>query len=278
MTNKDIMQASLLDILFEHRNKEYGAYELRKTYDRRLLIALGVGLSTIGLFLLLTFIGRKEQQEVRNVPGKDAIVVREYKIPEVKRVEPVKPKATAAVKKKTLIKTAQVKLTSKIDIKKDELVKTPLPSIEDIAGKKIGDETISGIPDDGTVKIPGPIDTGNGNGTGTGALHEPPPVFIPQERSAEFPGGPNALQQFLSRHLRTPDDMEPGELITVKIRFQVDKNGAVNTFQIINSGGAEFDNEVVRVFKKMPAWMPAMQNGVNVQVNYMIPVTFVGPE
>lgn len=270
------MQASLLDILFEHRNKEYGAYELRKTYDRRLLIALGAGLSTIGLFLLLTFVGRKEQQEARNVPVKDAIVVREYKIPEVKLVEPGKPKAITTVKKKTVIKTAQVKLTSKIDIKKDELVKTPLPSIEDIADKKIGDETISGTPDDGTVKIPDPIVTGNGNGTV--ALPGPPAVFIPQERSAEFPGGPNALQQFLSRHLRTPDDMEPGELITVKIRFQVDKNGAVNTFQIINSGGPVFDNEVVRVFKKMPAWMPAMQNGVNVQVNYMIPVTFVGPE
>jgi periplasmic protein TonB len=275
MTSKEIMQASLLDILFEHHNKAYGAYLLRKTYDRRLMIALLTGLTAIGLFLLVSFVGRNKQAEIRDVTTKDAIIIREYKIPELGLKEPEKLKSVTAVKKKSLIKTAQVKLTTKIDIKRDELVKTPVPSVDDMAGKTISGETISGPPADGTLKTPGSVDTGSSNGT---VSTEPPAIFIPQERSAEFPGGPNALQQFLSRHLRTPGDMEPGELITVKIRFRVDKNGSVNSLEIINSGGSEFDNEVVRVFKKMPSWMPAMQNGVNVPVNYMIPVTFVGPE
>jgi len=55
MTNKEILQADLLDILFEHRNKLYGAYALRKTYDRRLAIALGAALLTVLISLAISF-------------------------------------------------------------------------------------------------------------------------------------------------------------------------------------------------------------------------------
>jgi protein TonB len=58
----------------------------------------------------------------------------------------------------------------------------------------------------------------------------------------------------------------------------VDKDGSVNTFEIVTSGGREFDNEVVRVCKKMPRWIPALQNGINVPVSYVLPVTFIGVE
>src|SRR6185503_15681348 len=53
MTNKEILQADMLDILFEHRNKLYGAYALRKTYTHRLSLALGVALSLVLLFVLI---------------------------------------------------------------------------------------------------------------------------------------------------------------------------------------------------------------------------------
>ena len=62
MTNKEILQADLLDILFEHRNKLYGAYALRKTYSSRLGIALGVALSTVLLFILMFFINKKDER------------------------------------------------------------------------------------------------------------------------------------------------------------------------------------------------------------------------
>jgi periplasmic protein TonB len=64
----------------------------------------------------------------------------------------------------------------------------------------------------------------------------------------------------------------------VQIKVKVDKDGAVNTFEIVTSGGSEFDREVVRVCKKMPRWTPAVQNGINVPVNYVLPVTFIGTE
>jgi protein TonB len=64
----------------------------------------------------------------------------------------------------------------------------------------------------------------------------------------------------------------------VQIRFKVDKDGVVSDLEISRSGGSEFDREVIRVCKKMPRWKPAVQNGFNVPVNYMLPVTFIGAE
>lgn len=277
MTKNEIMQASLLDIIFEHRNKDYGAYVLRKTYDVRLLTALGAGLSVVFGFMIFAMQTGDKHKAVIPYNNKDGIIIKQYKIPEVKLKVPEQPKEAA--KKKAIAKIpkkAQVKFTSKIDIKKDELVKNPVPAVNDMADKKIGDENSKGVPDDKTVKLPeAPVANA---GTGTIPVTAPVKEFISMERSAEFPGGADALQKFLAKNLRTPEDLDAGEKKMVKIRFKVDKDGTVNSFEIVTSGGDEFDDEVLRVCKKMPRWTPAFQNGINVPVNYMIPVTFIGVE
>ena len=72
--------------------------------------------------------------------------------------------------------------------------------------------------------------------------------------------------------------MVKDEKKVVRIKFKVNADGSINTFEIVTSGGLKFDNEVVRVMKKMPKWVPALQNGINVPVNYVLPVTFIGVE
>ena len=83
---------------------------------------------------------------------------------------------------------------------------------------------------------------------------------------------------FLNRHLRTPDELEAGQKRTVLVRFAVSVEGSVTQFEIVQSGGPAFDNEVIRVLKKMPKWKPAVQNGQNVSVMFTQPVTFVAYE
>ncbi len=271
MTNNEMLKADLLDILFEKRNKAYGAYALRRSYDRRLLIALGTGLVMALLFVLLVQLkGNEKTPLIRN--NNEGIVIREYVVPQKKIVEPVQPKQT--VKTKTANKKSQVKFTSTIDIRKDELVKTPVASVDDLSGNVPGDETITGKPDDGTVVVP-PV---QGDGNGNVPAVQPPAAFVPMERDPAFPGGAAALHQFLSRNLQTPDELEEGERILVKVKFRVDTDGRVSSFEIAESGGREFDQEVLRVVKRMPRWEPAFQNGINVPVSFMIPVTFMGVE
>lgn len=277
MTNKEILQSDLLDIIFEDRNKVYGAYTIRKGYNNRMLIALGAGMS---VFLLLIFINgfSKKQESSLIVPSdKNEITVRELEILKDKPKEPVQPKEV--VKQKPVEpKVATVKFTTPPAIKKDIDVKDKITAIADIADKRIDDKSGEGVKDKGTVKLPGPLVTapgGNDNVTQTPTKQSD---FVVQEREPEFPGGAEALKKFLGKHLSTPEELQAGEKKVVKIRFKVDRDGSVTSFEIVTSGGGEFDSEVVRVCKKMPKWTPAIQNGINVPVSYVLPVTFIGLE
>lgn len=274
MTNSEILQADMLDILFEKRNKSYGAYALRKNYDARLLTALGAGLALASVFALFG-LQKQDAKEIVVANKNEGIVVREYTIPQKKIEQPPQPPKVNKPKPEQAVKTAKVKFTSQIDIKKDELVKQPVASADDLATKKPGDETSSGKPDDATVTLTGKTDTVNGTGQAPPQL---PDYFTAKETAPEFPGGPEALNKFLAKNLSTPDELETGEKKMVKVRFKVAADGFVTGFEIMESGGREFDNEVLRVCKKMPRWKPAFQNGINVPVTYMIPVTFIGSE
>jgi protein TonB len=102
--------------------------------------------------------------------------------------------------------------------------------------------------------------------------------FTPDQKDPEFPGGPDALRTFMRDHLVTPGELDPGQLITVHIRFTVGIDGRVTDLEIVKSGGFLYDNEVIRVCRKMPDWKPARQNGIHVAVRYVLPVTFMGIE
>ncbi len=275
MTNSEILKANLLDIIFENRNKEYGAYDLRKGYNSRLLIALGSGLSVILLFVL---INSKNNNKAATVPvntQRQEVVLRAIELPKDKIKEIEKPREV--VKQKAVVKVATVSFTTPPKIEKDKDVKNAMVAVKELDGKEISTTTSPGKESDGTVVINKEpvVDPGTGNAATSGPSQ---PVFLADERDPAFPGGQEALKQFISHNLNTPGILEEGERKVVQIRFKVDKDGSVNTFEIVTSGGSEFDREVVRVCKKMPRWIPAVQNGINVSVNYVLPVTFIGSE
>ena len=272
MTNKEILRADLLDIVFENRNKDYGAYAIRRGYDHRLLTAMGAAMSIILLFVFINAFGKKN---VSSAPlNRHELIVEISEV--ILSKEKIKEPEKSIEAKKPLQKIATQKFVSKIEIKPDDKVKETLPDVTSLGDKLISDKTADGKQDDGMPKEKEkPEKTGNGNEIVT---TETQPDFHAHESLPEFPGGPEGLKRFLAKNLTTPSELEDGEKKTVHIRFKVDKDGTLNTFEIITSGGNEFDNEVVRVCKKMPRWIPALQNGVNVPVTYVLPVTFIGVE
>lgn len=278
MTHKEIAQAALLDILFENRNKEYGAYALRRGYNRHMLIALVAGIAVITLLIVVRAASGSSGSSSTE-KERQTMVIREYVMPPEKPREPVKPetpaKPKAQVKTPAAPKVAAVQFTNPPKI--TEVVKNPMPTVDDLAGKKIGDIKTPGVPDSGIARPPAVPTDVVGNGTKAGPS-QPEPDFVIQEKDPEFPGGPEALRNFLGRYLNTPSDLEAGEKKLVKVRFKVDRDGSVNTFEIVASGGSEFDQEVLRVCRKMPRWIPAIQNGTHVPVSYVLPVTFIGLE
>lgn len=276
MTNKEILQASLLDIVFENRNKGYGAYTLRKDYNTRLLIALAAGMSFILFFILISLFGKSQQSLTIIHFERGEVMVRELEMLKEKPKQPEKPKEVMK-QKPGMHKVATVKFTTPPAIKEDNKVKGPIAAINDLTDKYISDKAGTGIKADGISIQPQQPSTEPGTG-------ESEPVVSVQkdfeidERDPEFPGGAEAFKRFLNKNLITPDELLAGERKVVLIKFKVDKDGTVTGFEIVTSGGNDFDREVVRVCKKMPRWKPAMQNGITVTVSYVLPVTFLGLE
>jgi protein TonB len=95
---------------------------------------------------------------------------------------------------------------------------------------------------------------------------------------ASFPGGETALINFLQKNLRSPQDLNEGETIQVRVKYVVGFDGNLQSFDVIQDGGSVFNNEVIRVLKKMPKWNPGKKGGRNVPVYYSLPVKFTSAE
>lgn len=267
MTNKEILQADLLDILFEHRNKLYGAYALRKTYSLRLGFALGSALSIVLLFVLMSFINRKGNGNSERNRG-NIIKITPLVIPDEK------PKESELKKEKQKPPIAEVKYQPP-KIVEDDQVKEILLDLNAIDKANISDKNVDG---DKPTDLANTKTESNGNGDVIVKEPEKKDELPGPTREPSFPGGPPGWLKFLQRSLQAPEDIEPGKRIEVYVRFWVDIDGSVSKVEIIKSGGNAFDKEVLRVLKKMPRWEPALQAGRPIAVAFQQPVIFIGEE
>ena len=189
-----------------------------------------------------------------------------------KKVEQPKPKIlqvlTAAVQKLT----SDIKFVDKREAS---------DTLHDITNMRIGSATT-------IIDVVGPTDIDPGTLVGEGGGKEPAkpvettvdnktPVDNPDVQ-ASFPGGEAALINFLQKNLRSPQDLEVGETIQVKVKYVVGFDGNLQSFDVVQDGGSVFNNEVLRVLKKMPKWNPGKKGGRNVPVYYCLPVKFTGAE
>jgi len=265
MTNKEILQADMLDILFEHRNKTYGAYALRKDYNNRLGIALAIALSVVLLSVLFSFIKKNDQQVSATNEPFDIIVLKTYEPPADIQQQKEKPKE----------KIKQVKNLDKILIVPNNIL-PDVPEQKDLIDAIVGKENIEGKPLENPDKS---LQTGTDNKNEKRNVGKDLNMTItPKEIPPSYPGGISEWLNFLRRNLQTPGELNEGQKITVRVRFWIDTDGSVSRFEIVQSGGGSFDKEVLRVMKKMPRWEPAVQNNLKVAVAYIQSVIFVGVE
>ncbi len=267
MTNKEILQADLLDILFENRNKAYGAYALRKNYNHRLQWALGISL---GLTLFLVTIGfQKNHFANTNYPSRPDVVLSTVDISKQKAKEPEPPRQRKAPEI-AQIRNTQIKITPDNQVEKPEV-----PTPDDLQNAMTSTINKTGIsPDSATTEV----NTNRQSGNGSDKNREAEPGFHPTHSDAQFPGDREAFAEFLKKYLNTPEDLDVGEKKMVLVRFMIDVDGTISKTEIVQSGGDKYDREVIRVLHKMPKWVPAMQNGIKVATYFTQPVTFVGLE
>ena len=272
MNSNLILKSDILDIIFEKRNKAYGAYTLRKLYPNRLKRSLTIMLLSAGGFLSFMLFAPKANHVntfVYEIPstelGKTATKPKE----QPQRQEVVKPKSqTRPVNQKQLTSNPLIVSTS---VKTD-----PIQAITD--NDAIGNKTIT---DAGTGPVliqPQKTETGL-TGTEPLKIDKKIPLGLGDvDVPPAFPGGMEALLNFLRRHLNNPEPMNEGESVSVKVTFVVNYEGKLQGFRILEDGGEVFNKEVIRVLKKMPDWIPGKAKGENVSVYYTIPVKFTGAD
>lgn len=267
-----ILSADILDIIFEGRNKEYGAYELRKTYNKRLVTAL-VSMAALcvlmfGGYFLSNALGNDDENKKLNAQDVQLEEVKqEQKEEEPPPPPPPKPPDPPKVE---MTKFTPPKIVKDEEVKEEEKP----PEVEKLEETKIDVVNQEGVKDEGIVAPPV-------EDAGKGVVEAPKKVeedwdktFTKVEIESEYPGGAAAWQRYLNRNLRYPQDAIDNEIQgTVVVQFIVDKEGMVSEVEAI-SGPKELRDEAVRVIKKSGKWTPAVQNGRQVKSYKKQPIVF----
>jgi protein TonB len=252
METSKILSANLLDILFEGRNKDYGAYELRKTYPKQIKKALLVT-GTISLLIFGSLLARSSKPESKN-PFVSITVnltdIKDEKEPDIPK--PKKPEVEP-------VRTEQ--FTNKIEIKPDNEVQQTPPTQDDLKIADIGDQKIDGVDPDG-VSHPKELES---KGVIEIRKEEESGIVDFVEIEAKFTGD---WKKFLERNLNAniPDDnAAPAGNYPIDVQFVVDTNGIVSDIKPLTNLGYGMEQEAVRVLKKATKWEPAIQNGRKVK-------------
>ena len=266
-----ILSADVLDIIFDGRNKAYGAYDLRKTYNKRLTIAM-IGMAA---FILLFGVGSLIASNLGKKDKSQDMIVQDVQLEEVKKQEQPEPPPPPPPPKPEPPKVEMAKFTPP-KIVKDEEVKEDEkpPEVEKLEETKIGTINQEGLKDEGIVAPPV-------SDAGKGVVEAPKKVeedwdktFTKVEIESDYPGGMSAWQRYLNKNLRYPQEAQDNEIQgSIVVQFIVDKEGNVSEVEAI-SGPQELRDEAVRVIKKSGKWTPAVQNGRQVKSYKKQPIVF----
>ncbi len=279
MAKIDLYDPKWVDMVFAGKNKEYGAYKLRKgTSGRNIkaLLILVITAALVGGFLAWKVIQQKnaEAQQAYMEAMQLAKLQKEAQKQEKKEKKIEKPKEQP--KKETPVTRQTQKFTAPV-IKKDELVKeeNQVKQMDMLDAKvAVGTENKEGVADRSAVAAREEVSS----------VAPPPPaehkvvsnkVFDVVEVMPSFPGGNGALMSYLSSHIKYPAvAQEQGIQGRVVVSFVVERDGSITDVRTVRSVDPSLDREAERVVKGMPRWNPGKQNGSAVRVKYNVPVAF----
>jgi protein TonB len=261
----------MLDIIFERRNKSYGAYVLRREQEKSMAQALFIMGTSILLLFAGNFIAGKLQSTTK-------LSYKEVEV-EVSNLGDVKDKT----KVEEVVKTNTEQSKAKATIENPE--KRIVAENQDHADSFVTNNDLEKFESGLTTNFLGAIDgsgVADGKGTGTSlevvapsVVYTEPTIHFTAEIMPQYPGGEKALMKFLSRHTEFPE-MERMNGVEGKatIKFVVNEDGSITDASVLKSASKGFSKEALRVVALLPKFTPGMQNGKKVKVQYVLPFYF----
>ena len=266
------------DLVFEGKNKDFGAYVIRTNSAKRHNLAVLWALIGTIIFGLITFGLVKANQyleEKRLAEWGEQVEVLIDMTPEAEEskaelIEDKKPEVIQEEVSKTYQATELQIVEDKNVREEDEIVSfDERMQTNAIAGRVTNSEGSTDLNnfkeriDEIVVEAPVEPEA------------KPEQIFKSVEQMPQFPGGDEALLKYLSSHINYPPMAAENNIQgRVVVQFVVDKTGKVGEVKIARSVDKELDNEAVRVCKSLPKFTPGRQNGQPVAVWYTLPVTF----
>ena len=267
------------DLVFEGKNKDFGAYVIRTESTKRhnlavlwaLVGSLAVAALTFGLIQANKFLeerrlaGQHDQTEVF------VDLTAEEPEPEKQIIEPEKPEVIPEEEVSATIKVTELQIVEDAEVKDEDRI----ISIDEQIATDASAGTVTHL--DGStnknifiehrveIKVePEPV-----------AEPKTEEIFKSVEQMPQFPGGEAALMKFLASHINYPpmaaENNVQGKVI---VQFVVDKTGKVGEVKVVRNVDKDLDNEAIRVCKALPKFTPGRQNGRPVSVWYTLPIQF----
>jgi periplasmic protein TonB len=263
---------TLDDFVFANRNKEYGAYDLRKTYPKAATRALIIG----GLLFIMASLAPRAIAFLTPEAKEEAMVevdLMKLAPPPIDPNEPPPPPPPPV----ELPKVNTVQFLPP-EVKPDEEVpeETPPPTVEELKEAVAAEKTQEGDPNAEEVIVAPEESTGPTKVEAAVEVEKKEDeIFTVVEQQPEFPGGMSALGQFLSKNIRYPAAAQRANVSgRVFVSFVVNTDGSIQDVTTLKGLGFGTDEEAIRVVKSMPKWRAGKQSGRPVRVKYNLPINF----
>ncbi len=273
----DLSSKEWCDIVFDGKNKEYGAYQLRATSVKRhtkalLSVLIVLALILTAIIMVMTGVFKSADEDVNAKNEQEEVIMASEDIPEEEEQMEIPEQKPEEVQVEEEVAATQavteVKIVEQVD--KDREVKDQEQVLENTA--QLGADDHKGVEDvnrDRVVKevvevkpVEKPKDEG-------------PVSMAMVEQKPSFPGGDGAMYKWLNDNIIYPAAAsEEGVQGKVTVQFIVEKDGSISHVQVVRGKHPALDAEAARVIRKMPRWTPGRNNGQPVRVTYHLPVQF----
>lgn len=252
----DAINPERVELVFANRNKEYGAYQIRKKYEKRVVKAMLIALSGIALAvaipILVNYLSKVNF-------GKKDKMVEEITLAEPPPIDKTAPPPPPVIPPPPVQQT--IKFTPPIVVK-DEEEEEPPPTQEETKEVQVSTETHEG--EKNAVELPPET-----------PVEDEGKIFTIVEEMPSFPGGEEKMLEYVAKNIKYPAiARENGITGRVYVNFYIDKDGKVQSAKVVRGIGGGCDEEALRVVRMMPQWKPGKQNGRAVNVNYNLPINF----
>lgn len=276
MAKIDLISNEWSDIVFQGRNKVYGAYQLRRGTSKRniwamVFVAAVAALAYLGLAAYNSYQASQKAKFEAEMEAslietkKQAKVEKKTETPKVEQVQKVeKVKSSIAFTPPVIKKDSEVKPEEEMKTQ-DELkeTKTAIGAFDVKGNDEAGGTVLKAVEEIATPEPPKQQEA------------EQNKVFDVVEQQPAYPGGMGALNQWLASNIKYPVmAAENGIEGRVVVQFVVERDGSVSGVHVVRGVDPSLDKEATRVVSQMPKWIPGKQNGSAVRVKYTVPVTF----